>query len=636
MDSDGDGAPYYLDDDSDGDGISDADEGTVDTDGDGVEAYLDDDSDGDGFTDAQEGGDDIDGDGLIDAQDTDSDGDGIDDADDPDPDGDDIIEPDTTTDTDGDGSPDFLDSDSDGDGIDDVIEGDEDVDGDGIEDYLDQDTDGDGVPDMGESFDDIDGDGVPSFEDDDSDGDGIPDAEDDDFDGDGIPDDDEGWGDADGDGIPDALDQDSDNDGIPDSEDPDSSDYDSDADGWSDLMEYQCGSDPEDPLDDCDGFGAQVPAWEISEVEVTYETQIQYGDVMFILDETGSMQPSLDDLADRFIEVVEEADALIPDLTFGVASFDDYVYEDMAAAPDLPYHFRQQQTTDIAAVQSALDGLAAGGGLDWTESSVEALYQATVGYGYDMSCDGQYDPAEDVLPFIGGPADPFGGAAGGNYDPSVPGTGSLGGNGFREGAVPILVYTTDALVRNAFPPYDQGPKGNTPPEGCAMDAAAPMLELEMANINAKAIGVAARTTDPLPAMEMIAQWTDSWVDIDGDGEMGSDEWMVYSSGSGAIVDEVVTALQEFTTFATYDLEMVTEDPEGAITAVDPPLMINVPALNTVTFTVTLEPTPDALASMYSDMVFVVPTTLYGDGGVVLAEWDLIFAVTSAPDTAIEP
>ncbi len=66
--------------DSDGDGISDTEEGTRDTDDDGVPNYLDTDSDGDGIPDRDEGTGDIDGDGIPNYLDTDSDGDGIPDA----------------------------------------------------------------------------------------------------------------------------------------------------------------------------------------------------------------------------------------------------------------------------------------------------------------------------------------------------------------------------------------------------------------------------------------------------------------------------------------------------------------------------------------------------------------------------
>jgi hypothetical protein len=100
--------------DTDGDTISDFDEQSSiprDTDGDGTPDFMDDDSDGDGISDADEAGDadvmtppvDTDGDGTPDFQDTDSDNDGVDDADEltlgTDP---------TLVDTDGDGESDGV------------------------------------------------------------------------------------------------------------------------------------------------------------------------------------------------------------------------------------------------------------------------------------------------------------------------------------------------------------------------------------------------------------------------------------------------------------------------------------------------------------------------------------------------
>ncbi|MCO4769591.1 MAG: hypothetical protein KDA24_06125 [Deltaproteobacteria bacterium] len=535
-----------------------------------------------------------------------------------------------------------VEGDADGDGIPDEVEGDGDADGDGIPNYLDPDSDGDGIPDAMEGYDDTDGDGVPDYLDTDADGDGTPDGEDDDVDGDGISNEDEGTGDSDGDGIPDANDTDSDNDGVPDDEevaagtDPGSSD--TDGDGWTDMQEQMCGSDPTDPDDVCVGTnGIQVSGYEVNVVEVTFDTAIQMGDIMFLLDETGSMQGTLDDVADNFADVAGELDALIPDLTYGVGSFDDYNYTapgvdpgyGMGSGDDLPFKRRMQQTTDLSAAQAALGALVAGGGDDWTESTIEALYQAASGAGYDMDCDGIFDPDTDVQPFVASPTDAFGGNVIGTYNPGVTGTGSLGGNAYRPGAVPILVYSSDATVRNAFPPYGEGPKGSVPPTGCFPDASAPMLSSALSDINAKAIGVAAVTGDPIPAMEMVAQFTDSWLDFNGNGSADAGEWMVYSSGSSAIVDQVVAGIEEFTANVTYDLEMVATDPDGAIVSVSPSVMYDVPALNTVTFTITLEPTPDAVATMFSDIVYVVPVQLLGDGGVVLAEWDLSFVVSAS-------
>ncbi len=124
--------------DSDGDGLTDLDEGrddagSRDSDGDGVDDYLDEDSDDDGIADATEsaprGSDglpaDTDADGTADHLDKDADGDTISDA----------VE--GASDTDGDGTADFRDTDADDDGLSDEVEGTDDWDGDGLENWRD-------------------------------------------------------------------------------------------------------------------------------------------------------------------------------------------------------------------------------------------------------------------------------------------------------------------------------------------------------------------------------------------------------------------------------------------------------------------------------------------------------------------
>jgi hypothetical protein len=169
-DTDTDDTPDWSpDDDSDGDGLTDGEEGrsdagSVDTDGDTIPDYLDPDSDGDGVPDATEAGPreddgapaDTDGDTIPDFRDTDSDADGILDADEA------ASTDGVPPDTDGDTVPDYRDGDSDGDGLTDLLEGSVDTDGDGTPDYRDLDSDGDSLLDSLERTADWDGDGIPN------------------------------------------------------------------------------------------------------------------------------------------------------------------------------------------------------------------------------------------------------------------------------------------------------------------------------------------------------------------------------------------------------------------------------------------------------------------------------------------
>jgi hypothetical protein len=127
-------------------------------------------------------------------------------------------------------------------------------------------------------------------------------------------------------------------------------------------------------------------------------------------------------------------------------------------------------------------------------------------------------------------------------------------------------------------------------------------------------------------MANIAIATDSWIDLNGNGSPDGNEWMVYSSGSYNIVDQVLEAVSEFTIAVTYDLEMSTDDPANVIVSVNPIAYYNVPAQGIVEFELTLQPTPLEASTIFSDTVYVVPTQILGDGEIVLWEGDLTFLI----------
>ncbi len=315
--------------DTDGDGITDADEGMGDADSDGKPNASDDDSDGDGISDAIEAGDKK------------------------------LLTP--PVDTDGDGTPDFLDLDSDADSIPDATEGTKDSDGDSFGDWVDTDDDGDGdatsVEIAGAGSDcngdkmmdaegtpaapaDCDGDGIPNYLDVDSDNDTIADAHEDanvDTDQDGFLDrfeldsDNDALGDAqeagdaeiltapvdtDGDLIPDFRDPDSDNDGVGDLAEvmagTDPTNQDSDGDGVSDLIELAAGTDPINPADNPKAKGdfVFIVPYQQATMPVKdtlhFRTSVQYADLYFSFDTTGSMGAELTSMKANVPTIISE------------------------------------------------------------------------------------------------------------------------------------------------------------------------------------------------------------------------------------------------------------------------------------------------------------------------------------------
>ncbi|MBZ0115840.1 MAG: hypothetical protein K8H88_02510 [Sandaracinaceae bacterium] len=301
------GQAGLSDDDSDGDTISDLDEGFSrqrDTDGDATPDYLDTDSDGDTLADSLEAGDrilstvpsDSDADTVADYLDLDSDDNGL------------LDRQEGTEDSDLDGQPDFADDDDDDDLVDDraelagVLGPFLDSDFDMRPNFRDPDSDDDLILDGHEFGVDTDRDGRLDHEDLDSDGDGLSDLEeagDEDLLSQPISSDD--------DAVPDFRDTDSDNDGMSDRIElrthTDPRRADSDADGVNDLIEAAAGTDPldsaESPLTRGD-FVFVVPHMEPPTPErdiLAFRTSIQLADTYFLFDRSESMIEEIATLA---------------------------------------------------------------------------------------------------------------------------------------------------------------------------------------------------------------------------------------------------------------------------------------------------------------------------------------------------
>ncbi|NMC71051.1 MAG: VWA domain-containing protein [Myxococcales bacterium] len=549
-DADGIGPPPP---DYDGDTISDEDEDrpvNLDTDGDGTPDWQDDDSDNDTIPDSLEAGDadprtapgDADGDGMPNFRDPDSDGNGIPDA----------VE--SRDDLDSDTILDFADLDDDGDGIGDVVEIDgnptdpPDFEGDGIPDYRDVDSDDDFIGDRDEATADTDGDTTPDRFDSDTDGDSWTDAEEA-----GDADINTPVVDTDLDTVPDFRDPDSDADGLADDLERTAgtsrTNPDSDDDGVNDMIEVAAGTNPLDPGDSPRTRGDFVflepyndpthpptPPLDPDPLEDTllFSTNIQYADVYFLMDTTGSMGGAVSNLKSSLSSTVIPAIAgAIPSAWYGVGGFEDYQNDacgyGYSSSGDQVFYQFQTMTRDPATAQAAVNRYATHFGGDGPESDVPALVALATGRG-----DGRY-----VMDAPACPAD----------------SGSIGYPCFRPGAVPIVILITDITFHNGpggSNLYDNGCLGITAPTYPDAIAA-------LSTIGAKVIGI--NVGGGASDLATIARDTGA-VDTGGSPLVYSTDW-----GGSGLGTEVVNGVQTLATNVPLRIDAVpVDDPSDAVDA----------------------------------------------------------------------
>ncbi|MBM4390915.1 MAG: hypothetical protein FJ090_07310 [Deltaproteobacteria bacterium] len=638
VDSGGDDAFVVEQNDADADGILDIHEGEDDADGDGTPNFEDTDSDGDGLNDKKEAGDDdvatlpvdSDGDGVADYLDEDSDNNCVKDGKE--------SNDSYSTDTDGDGSPDHVDSDNDGDGIPDLEEigacEKPDTDGDGTPDYMDQDSDGDGI---GDSFEG----GTTEFNDEprDSDGDGIDDYLDSDSDNDGISDGDEGGTggnlaqeprDTDGDGKYDFQDTDADGDALSDADEllmgTDPYDDDTDGDGYSDGGEYTAGTDPLDASSVIDGIYVEVQERTTVEEEFEFELSIQRGDVGFIIDTTCSMGGTITAIASEFNTLVGELESVLPDAAYAVTGHDDYAYGSFGSpGSDKPYYMRQQITTDTSLVQTGFASLSTHSGADGPESGTEAIYQAASGAGYDQDCDGSYDTSTDVMPFIASATDPFGGGGGEHYDSSTPDGGVLGGMGFREYSLPVVVLAGDNYLRDS---ESSNGMYNGTPGGCPIDAGMSDAETAFLDLGAYFVGVSVNGTTGYPQMYDFAEAIGSYADLDGDGVAAEPVVETWSGSNAEFRETLVNAITQLVAgvrFERVDLS-VDGDTYGFVQSIEPEYYEGLGADDEgmiLTFTLTFR---GVVAALTEDQLYVLSLNVLGDQSILLDTLDIVIVV----------
>lgn len=155
---------------------------------------------------------------------------------------------------------------------------------------------------------------------------------------------------------------------------------------------------------------------------LTFSTDVKSMDVFINMDTTFSMDGEIINLRNALgSTVIPAIQAAVANTQFGAGTFDDFPLSPYGTAgSNQPFVLLQEITNNAALVQAAVNAFSPAGGNDIAESGVEALYQIATG-------EGLAAPAPTVV---------AANAAG------------IGGVGFREGSLPIVVSITDAITHD--------------------------------------------------------------------------------------------------------------------------------------------------------------------------------------------
>lgn len=322
-------------------------------------------------------------------------------------------------------------------------------------------------------------------------------------------------------------------------------------------------------------------------------------DVFLLFDDTGSFVNNSPIVRAAFPNIISQLQTSLPgiDLGFGVGRLEEYANFAWEYDSGRPFILNQpivaaSSAGYLAAIQAALNRTTPGYGGDQPETDIEALYQLVTGRGFDGNNNGsvldsgpagfastQLNPGSsgDVPSFASFVADPANNV--------MPAAGSIGGAGFRAGALPIILLATDTGF--AYQPQGEttvtGAGGVTVPVSSLTETSRPTtpfnygagLQQTITGLNALGalvIGLGTNTEatlDPRQGLEAISKLTGATNQSTATIANGTADpiapgdpfYFQIASGFGAsVANGVTSAIQNAVTNVAVDVEVQASDP----------------------------------------------------------------------------
>jgi hypothetical protein len=261
---------------------------------------------------------------------------------------------------------------------------------------------------------------------------------------------------------------------------------------------------------------------------VSFEARIVTADIVFLVDNTGSMGPSIDAVEEALrARLIPGLLAEIPDVQLAIASYRDFGFRPFGNMGDTPFTLLQESTDDADALQLGVERMYPRGGGDIPEAAVEALYQLATGEGLE----GYVEPA--------------------SCEP-----GRVGAACLRPDSVPIVLVFTDAPFHNG-PSLPNSYADVAPPPATYEEAVAAMNAIGMRVLGMLAADgfMGGRTRDDL---EAVAR--DTGAVTAGDVPLVLD--LDPGTGGRPLIGRVLDAVDMLVNDVTIDVSARVEDVEG--------------------------------------------------------------------------